>query len=98
MERTSIDQLAETGQAAGVAAVRSTRQADFGDAVIACDSLVRIYSTAGIEVQALQGLDLLAMTAPAAAAIVLVVVITAAQNALTRRRTKTGVLRLDEGR
>jgi putative ABC transport system permease protein len=43
-------------------------------------------------------LDLLAMTAPAAAAIVLVVVITAAQNALTRRRTKTGVLRLDEGR
>ena len=59
MERTSIDQLAEAGQAAGVAAVRSTRQADFGDAVIACDSLVRIYSTAGIEVQALQGLDLL---------------------------------------
>ena len=59
MERTSIDQLAEAGQAAGAAAVRSTRQADFGDAVIACDSLVRIYSTAGIEVQALQGLDLL---------------------------------------
>jgi ABC-type lipoprotein export system ATPase subunit len=30
-----------------------------GAAVIACDRLVRIYSTAGIEVQALQGLDLL---------------------------------------
>jgi len=29
-----------------------------GAAVIACDRLVRIYSTAGIEVQALQGLDL----------------------------------------
>ncbi len=36
------------------------KRGGFGDdAVIACDSLVRIYSTAGIEVQALQGLDLL---------------------------------------
>jgi putative ABC transport system permease protein len=43
-------------------------------------------------------LDPLAMTVPAAAAIVLVVGVTAAQSALTRRRTKTGVLRLDEGR
>jgi putative ABC transport system permease protein len=43
-------------------------------------------------------LDLVSMTAPAAAAVVLVVIITAAQNALTRKRTKTGVLRLDEGR
>jgi ABC-type lipoprotein export system ATPase subunit len=59
VERTSIDQLTEAGPAAGVPAVRATRQADFGSAVIACDSLVRIYSTAGIEVQALQGLDLL---------------------------------------
>jgi ABC-type lipoprotein export system ATPase subunit len=60
VERTSIDQLTDVGQAAGVAAVRPTSQASFGgDAVIACDSLVRIYSTAGIEVQALQGLDLL---------------------------------------
>ena len=43
-----------------MAAVRPTSQASFGGgAVIACDSLVRIYSTAGIEVQALQGLDLL---------------------------------------
>jgi len=42
--------------------------------------------------------DALSMIAPAVAAIVLVVVITAAQNTLTRRRTKTGVLRLDEGR
>ena len=30
-----------------------------GDALIVCDRLVRIYSTGGIEVQALQGLDLL---------------------------------------
>jgi putative ABC transport system permease protein len=43
-------------------------------------------------------LDAVSMIAPALAAIVLVVVITAAQNTLTRRRTKTGVLRLDEGR
>ncbi len=43
-------------------------------------------------------LDAMSMIAPAVAAIVLVVVITAAQNTLTRRRTKTGVLRLDEGR
>jgi len=42
--------------------------------------------------------DLVAMTAPAIAAIVLVVIITTAQNVFTRRRTKTGVLRLDEGR
>jgi ABC-type lipoprotein export system ATPase subunit len=59
MERTSIDQLTsgvrasseQRDAAAGVAAGR--------EAVIACDRLVRIYSTAGIEVQALQGLDLL---------------------------------------
>jgi putative ABC transport system permease protein len=43
-------------------------------------------------------LDLVAMTVPAAAAIVLVVIITVAQNVFTRRSTKTGVLRLDEGR
>ena len=42
--------------------------------------------------------DLVALTAPAAGAVVLVAVITAAQSALTRRRTTTGVLRLDEGR
>ena len=30
-----------------------------GDAKIVCDNLVRIYKTDGIEVQALQGLDLL---------------------------------------
>jgi len=42
--------------------------------------------------------DAVSMIAPAVAAIALVAVITAAQNALTRRRTKTGVLRLDEGR
>ncbi len=59
MERTSIDQLTEAGQGTGAAPVRATRETGFGTAVIACDSLVRIYSTAGIEVQALQGLDLL---------------------------------------
>jgi ABC-type lipoprotein export system ATPase subunit len=54
VERTSIEQLTESGQGA------SPSRAAFGSsAVIACDSLVRIYSTAGIEVQALQGLDLL---------------------------------------
>jgi putative ABC transport system permease protein len=42
--------------------------------------------------------DLVALTAPAAGAVVLVAVITAVQSALTRRRTTTGVLRLDEGR
>jgi len=42
--------------------------------------------------------DLVALTAPAAGAVVLVAVITAAQSVLTRRRTTTGVLRLDEGR
>jgi ABC-type lipoprotein export system ATPase subunit len=36
------------------------RAAEFGhDALIVCDNLVRIYQTEGIEVQALQGLDLL---------------------------------------
>jgi ABC-type lipoprotein export system ATPase subunit len=60
LERTSIEQLTEGGQAPRVTGVRRAGQGDFGDsAVIACDSLVRIYSTAGIEVQALQGLDLL---------------------------------------
>jgi ABC-type lipoprotein export system ATPase subunit len=59
VERTSIDQLTEAGQGTGAAPVRATRETGFGTAVIACDSLVRIYSTAGIEVQALQGLDLL---------------------------------------
>jgi ABC-type lipoprotein export system ATPase subunit len=54
VEQTSIEQLTSGQQAAG------DGRASFGDdAVIACDSLVRIYSTAGIEVQALQGLDLL---------------------------------------
>src|SRR5215471_14872488 len=54
VEQTSIEQLTSGRQAAGA------KRASFGDdAVIACDSLVRIYSTAGIEVQALQGLDLL---------------------------------------
>jgi putative ABC transport system permease protein len=42
--------------------------------------------------------DALALVIPAAGAIVLVSVITAVQSALTRRRTRTGVLRLDEGR
>jgi ABC-type lipoprotein export system ATPase subunit len=54
VEQTSIEQLTSGQQAAG-----ATRTSFGDDAVIACDSLVRIYSTAGIEVQALQGLDLL---------------------------------------
>jgi putative ABC transport system permease protein len=42
--------------------------------------------------------DVLALAVPAAGVVILVSVITAAQSALTRRRTRTGVLRLDEGR
>jgi putative ABC transport system permease protein len=42
--------------------------------------------------------DVVALVAPAAGAVILVSVLTAAQSALTRRRTRTGVLRLDEGR
>ena len=55
-ERTSIDELTRAAEKPG----QTTGAPGFGDgAVIACDRLVRIYSTAGIEVQALQGLDLL---------------------------------------
>jgi ABC-type lipoprotein export system ATPase subunit len=39
---------------------RSARSAEFGrEALVVCDNLVRIYQTGDIEVQALQGLDLL---------------------------------------
>jgi ABC-type lipoprotein export system ATPase subunit len=55
MERTSIEQLTSVGDRGDPAAA----PAFGGDAVIVCDRLVRIYTTAGIEVQALQGLDLL---------------------------------------
>jgi len=63
-ERTSIDQLTGGGPAgeprlAGGLAGAGGRPVFGEGAVIACDRLVRIYSTAGIEVQALQGLDLL---------------------------------------
>jgi ABC-type lipoprotein export system ATPase subunit len=55
VERTSIEQLTSVGERGDPAAAPA-----FGrDAVIVCDRLVRIYTTAGIEVQALQGLDLL---------------------------------------
>jgi ABC-type lipoprotein export system ATPase subunit len=60
VNRTSIEQLTS-----GARPARDRPGAGAGphgpgpDAVIACDRLVRIYSTAGIEVQALQGLDLL---------------------------------------
>jgi ABC-type lipoprotein export system ATPase subunit len=56
MERTSIEELTRAGEGPS----ETARPPGFGDgAVIACDRLVRIYSTAGVEVQALQGLDLL---------------------------------------
>jgi ABC-type lipoprotein export system ATPase subunit len=56
VERTSIEQLTSAGERGSPL----TAGPAFGEeAVIACDRLVRIYSTAGIEVQALQGLDLL---------------------------------------
>jgi ABC-type lipoprotein export system ATPase subunit len=45
---------------AGLGAEAARRHRDFGaDSLIVCDRLVRIYIAAGIEVQALQGLDLL---------------------------------------
>jgi ABC-type lipoprotein export system ATPase subunit len=56
VERTSIEQLTSVGERGSPVAAAS---AFGGEAVIACDRVVRIYSTAGIEVQALQGLDLL---------------------------------------
>ena len=56
MERTSIEHLTSGARAPGE---QRDATAGGGDVVIACDRLVRIYSTAGIEVQALQGLDLL---------------------------------------
>jgi ABC-type lipoprotein export system ATPase subunit len=65
VERTSIDQLTSGVRAPGERrdATGVGRGGEVGpvgrEAVIACDRLVRIYSTAGIEVQALQGLDLL---------------------------------------
>jgi putative ABC transport system permease protein len=51
-------------------------------------------STAAVPVRP----DVLALVIPAAGVIILVSVITVAQSAFTRRRTRTGVLRLDEGR
>jgi ABC-type lipoprotein export system ATPase subunit len=60
VEKTSIEQLTSASREPDAPGVPAAKRASFGDdAVIACDSLVRIYSTAGIEVQALQGLDLL---------------------------------------
>ena len=59
-QRTSIEQLTGGGPPAGERAGAAAKPPGFGDgAAIACDRLVRIYSIAGIEVQALQGLDLL---------------------------------------
>ncbi len=61
VERTSIEELTSAGapRERGGATAGTAAMERAGDAVIACDRLVRIYSTAGIEVQALQGLDLL---------------------------------------
>ncbi|MGO8887087.1 MAG: ABC transporter ATP-binding protein [Streptosporangiaceae bacterium] len=58
MEQTSIDELTGRHDPAGLSGARP-RSAPADRAVIACERLVRIYSVAGIEVQALQGLDLL---------------------------------------
>ena len=61
MQRTSIEELTSSGARPSRDQGQAARPpgGDGADAVIACDRLVRIYSTAGIEVQALQGLDLL---------------------------------------
>src|ERR1700691_4397177 len=61
-DRTSIHQLTtggpEPAERRDATAVGRGGAPGAGDAVIACDRLVRIYSTAGIEGQALQSLDL----------------------------------------
>jgi ABC-type lipoprotein export system ATPase subunit len=60
VERTTIERLADSSRAPGTSGADTRGRAAFGgDAMIVCDRLVRIYSVAGIEVQALQGLDLL---------------------------------------
>ncbi|MGW1886413.1 ATP-binding cassette domain-containing protein, partial [Streptomyces sp. NPDC001970] len=56
MTDTTTTTLAELEQRA---TARRDRPAYGHDALIACDRLVRIFSTDGVEVQALQGLDLL---------------------------------------
>jgi ABC-type lipoprotein export system ATPase subunit len=59
----STAQAASTAPAAGIAELGAeferSRTSYGADAMIACDRLVRIYAADGIEVQALQGLDLL---------------------------------------
>src|ERR1700684_3690198 len=61
-DRTSIDQLTsgarEAGERRDATAVGRGGAAGAGDAAIACGPRGGIYSTAGIEVQALQSLDL----------------------------------------
>jgi ABC-type lipoprotein export system ATPase subunit len=59
VERTTIDQLTSGAAGAGEAAVPAPPAGPGESPAVACDRLVRIYSTAGIEVQALQGLDLI---------------------------------------
>src|SRR5579875_2600053 len=52
--------MAAAGGVAALGAEAVAGRASYGaDALVACDRLVRIYATDGIEVQALQGLDLL---------------------------------------
>jgi len=60
VQRTSIDELTAAGARPGSQGGAAGQRPAFGHAaVIACDRLVRIYTTAGLEVQALQSLDLL---------------------------------------
>jgi len=58
-----MTQVTPTGPASGIgeldAEARQARTAYGADALIVCDRVVRIYSGDGLEVQALQGLDLL---------------------------------------
>jgi ABC-type lipoprotein export system ATPase subunit len=58
-----MTQVTPTGPASGIgeldAEARQSRTAYGADALIVCDRVVRIYSGDGLEVQALQGLDLL---------------------------------------
>jgi ABC-type lipoprotein export system ATPase subunit len=59
VERTTIDQLTAGTAGTGAASAPAPPAGPGESLAVACDRLVRIYSTAGIEVQALQGLDLI---------------------------------------
>ena len=72
--------------------------AEYGaDALIVCDNLVRIYQVENIEVQALQGLDLLVEAGELVAIVAVALVVTVLVEGAVRRRDRLGeVLRVGE--